>query len=117
MQQVQSIVSRYGGTTAAARALGVERSVLHRFCKKGAALDRTRNLLRTGLARIQTAPDDALFVHIDGAGPAPSVEALIAARRIFGSIIELIDGHINQVKGGGHYGAQLQGGKDDHGDG
>lgn len=117
MRQVKSAVSRLGGPSAAARELGIERTVLHRFCQKGRALERTRSQLRAGLARIENAHASALSVRIEGLGPTPSVENLMAARRIFGSMIELIDVHVDQVRRSGQHNTQSDGVKDNHGRG
>lgn len=93
MESVKATVSRLGGYAAAARVFEVDRSTLLRFCRSGRAIERTRLALRQGVARAN-ASENATEVRLKAPSPTLSVEALMAARNVFDTMIHFIDSYV-----------------------
>lgn len=95
-------IARYGSVANAATALGVATSTLWRAAETGCVIERNRRAI-LGVSgesgtKWHAASSRALF-------SSPSREDLLAARRVFQTMIQLIDNHMS---GSAHHPTPLQ---------
>lgn len=89
----KAAIARHGSVASAAAALGVPTSTLWRAAETGCVIERNRRAILDGERQSDTKRNSVLSRFSQA--PA-SPEDLLAARRVFQTMIQLIDDHISE---------------------
>lgn len=94
--RVRSFVEQRGSVSAAAAALGVDRTLLWRFNRTGCAIERTRAVFAAALEQYEketSAGKSATSAAPAGLQPSVSVADLIAIRAFLQNMLNVIDAY------------------------
>ncbi|WP_124470903.1 hypothetical protein [Burkholderia ubonensis] len=101
--EIRSFVRESGGASRAAAALGVEKTLLWRFCSSGRAIERNRSRLRDALSALKNATakrnvaESTAAVAVEAAQHQISASNLKEMRALFQNMITLIDAYIDRT--------------------
>ena len=101
--RVRAFIEQCGSTSAAAAALGVNKTLLWRFDRTGCAIDRTRTQLAEALGKHEkeTVPaENGTNATVVGLPENVSTEDLVAMRAFFQNMLHVIDAYVGSPAAG-----------------